>query len=98
MRHQCIFRSHTGVSVRLVALYDADVLELGLYKINSLYNKVFSVFILLWFKIFQFVIKFFIYGSTKEDQFAVAVQPPPGELLLPVTMSETDFKKEQGEK
>lgn len=32
---------------------------------------------------------------TKEDQFAVGIQPPPGELLLPVTMSETDFKKEQ---
>ncbi|KAM4810416.1 AP-3 complex subunit beta-1 [Rhinophrynus dorsalis] len=33
---------------------------------------------------------------TKEDQFCVSIQPPPGELLLPVTMSETDFKKEQG--
>ncbi|XP_040196754.1 AP-3 complex subunit beta-1 isoform X3 [Rana temporaria] len=32
---------------------------------------------------------------TKEDQFSVGIQPPPGELLLPVTMSETDFKKEQ---
>lgn len=32
---------------------------------------------------------------TKEDQFAVGIQPPAGELLLPVTMSETDFKKEQ---
>ncbi|XP_063309667.1 AP-3 complex subunit beta-1 isoform X2 [Pelobates fuscus] len=33
---------------------------------------------------------------TKEDQFSVGIQPPSGELLLPVTMSETDFKKEQG--
>ncbi|KAM4710029.1 AP-3 complex subunit beta-1 isoform 2-T2 [Discoglossus pictus] len=33
---------------------------------------------------------------TKEDQFCVSIQPPTGELLLPVTMSETDFKKEQG--
>ncbi|KAM5192252.1 AP-3 complex subunit beta-1 [Mantella aurantiaca] len=32
---------------------------------------------------------------TKEDQFAVGIQPPAGELLLPVTMSEADFKKEQ---
>ncbi|XP_018412769.1 PREDICTED: AP-3 complex subunit beta-1 [Nanorana parkeri] len=32
---------------------------------------------------------------TKEDQFAVGIQPPAGELLLPVTMSETDYKKEQ---
>ncbi|XP_073440245.1 AP-3 complex subunit beta-1 [Dendrobates tinctorius] len=32
---------------------------------------------------------------TKEDRFSVGIQPPPGELLLPVTMSETDFKKEQ---
>nr|DBA23498.1 TPA: hypothetical protein GDO54_014409 [Pyxicephalus adspersus] len=32
---------------------------------------------------------------TKEDQFTVGIQPPAGELLLPVTMSETDFKKEQ---
>ncbi|XP_053557352.1 AP-3 complex subunit beta-1 isoform X2 [Bombina bombina] len=33
---------------------------------------------------------------TKEDQFSVGIQPPAGELLLPVTMSETDFKKAQG--
>ncbi|XP_053303951.1 AP-3 complex subunit beta-1 isoform X2 [Spea bombifrons] len=33
---------------------------------------------------------------TKEDKFSVGIQPPPGELLLPVTMSENDFKKEQG--
>ncbi|XP_077143169.1 AP-3 complex subunit beta-1 isoform X1 [Ranitomeya variabilis] len=32
---------------------------------------------------------------TKEDKFSVGIQPPPGELLLPVTMSETDFKREQ---
>ncbi|XP_068105187.1 AP-3 complex subunit beta-1 isoform X2 [Hyperolius riggenbachi] len=32
---------------------------------------------------------------TKEDQFPVGIQPPAGELLLPVTMSEADFKKEQ---
>ncbi|XP_066458942.1 AP-3 complex subunit beta-1 isoform X2 [Eleutherodactylus coqui] len=32
---------------------------------------------------------------TKEDKFSVGIQPPPGELLSPVTMSETDFKKEQ---
>ncbi|XP_078531343.1 AP-3 complex subunit beta-1 isoform X2 [Lissotriton helveticus] len=33
---------------------------------------------------------------TKEDQFSVNIQPPVGELLLPVTMSEKDFIKEQG--
>ncbi|XP_067425202.1 AP-3 complex subunit beta-1 isoform X1 [Emydura macquarii macquarii] len=33
---------------------------------------------------------------TKEDHFNVNIQPPVGELLLPVTMSEKDFKKEQG--
>ncbi|XP_069079489.1 AP-3 complex subunit beta-1 isoform X2 [Pleurodeles waltl] len=33
---------------------------------------------------------------TKEDQFNVSIQPPVGELLLPVTMSEKDFIKEQG--
>ncbi|XP_032941605.1 AP-3 complex subunit beta-1 isoform X2 [Catharus ustulatus] len=33
---------------------------------------------------------------TKDDQFHVNIQPPVGELLLPVTMSEKDFKKEQG--
>ncbi|XP_071993980.1 AP-3 complex subunit beta-1 isoform X2 [Engystomops pustulosus] len=32
---------------------------------------------------------------TKNDKFSVGIQPTPGELLLPVTMSETDFKKEQ---
>uniref|UniRef100_A0A8B9ZB08 Adaptor related protein complex 3 subunit beta 1 n=1 Tax=Buteo japonicus TaxID=224669 RepID=A0A8B9ZB08_9AVES len=33
---------------------------------------------------------------TKDDYFNVNIQPPVGELLLPVTMSEKDFKKEQG--
>ncbi|XP_045704148.1 AP-3 complex subunit beta-1 [Phyllostomus hastatus] len=33
---------------------------------------------------------------TKDDCFSVNIQPPVGELLLPVTMSEKDFKKEQG--
>ncbi|XP_043371521.1 AP-3 complex subunit beta-1 isoform X3 [Dermochelys coriacea] len=33
---------------------------------------------------------------TKEDHFNVNIQPPVGELLLPVTMSEKDFKTEQG--
>ncbi|GCC28337.1 hypothetical protein chiPu_0006767 [Chiloscyllium punctatum] len=33
---------------------------------------------------------------TCNDQFSVTVQPPVGELLLPVTTSEKDFKKEQG--
>nr|XP_009934552.1 PREDICTED: AP-3 complex subunit beta-1 [Opisthocomus hoazin] len=33
---------------------------------------------------------------TKDDHFNVCIQPPVGELLLPVTMSEKDFKKEQG--
>ncbi|XP_040435427.1 AP-3 complex subunit beta-1 isoform X2 [Falco naumanni] len=33
---------------------------------------------------------------TKDDHFNVSIQPPVGELLLPVTMSEKDFKKEQG--
>ncbi|RXN33422.1 AP-3 complex subunit beta-1-like isoform X2 [Labeo rohita] len=33
---------------------------------------------------------------TKEDEFNVSVQPAVGELLLPVTMSEADFTKEQG--
>uniref|UniRef100_A0A8C6EQM5 AP-3 complex subunit beta n=1 Tax=Marmota marmota marmota TaxID=9994 RepID=A0A8C6EQM5_MARMA len=32
---------------------------------------------------------------TKDDCFNVSIQPPIGELLLPVTMSEKDFKKEQ---
>uniref|UniRef100_A0A8B9YYR0 Adaptor related protein complex 3 subunit beta 1 n=1 Tax=Buteo japonicus TaxID=224669 RepID=A0A8B9YYR0_9AVES len=31
---------------------------------------------------------------TKDDYFNVNIQPPVGELLLPVTMSEKDFKKE----
>ncbi|KAB0374698.1 hypothetical protein FD755_013190, partial [Muntiacus reevesi] len=33
---------------------------------------------------------------TKDDCFSVSIQPPVGELLLPVAMSEKDFKKEQG--
>ncbi|XP_074022960.1 AP-3 complex subunit beta-1 isoform X2 [Numenius arquata] len=33
---------------------------------------------------------------TKDDHFNVNIQPPVGELLLPVTMSEKDFKTEQG--
>ncbi|XP_044122503.1 AP-3 complex subunit beta-1 isoform X1 [Neovison vison] len=33
---------------------------------------------------------------TKDDCFNVNIQPPVGELLLPVAMSEKDFKKEQG--
>ncbi|XP_066471022.1 AP-3 complex subunit beta-1 isoform X2 [Tiliqua scincoides] len=33
---------------------------------------------------------------TKDDQFSVNIQPPVGELLSPVTMSEKDFKKERG--
>ncbi|GAB1298448.1 AP-3 complex subunit beta-1 [Apodemus speciosus] len=33
---------------------------------------------------------------TKDDCFNVTLQPPVGELLSPVAMSEKDFKKEQG--
>nr|XP_044989374.1 AP-3 complex subunit beta-1 isoform X2 [Jaculus jaculus] len=33
---------------------------------------------------------------TKDDCFNVNIQPPVGELLLPMTMSEKEFKKEQG--
>lgn len=36
--------------------------------------------------------------STKDDCFNVSIQPPVGELLLPVAMSEKDFKKERGER
>lgn len=36
--------------------------------------------------------------STKDDGFNVTLQPPVGELLSPVAMSEKDFKKEQGER
>lgn len=35
--------------------------------------------------------------STKEDQFNVSIQPAVGELLMPSTMTEQDFCKEQGE-
>uniref|UniRef100_A0A8C1DU67 AP-3 complex subunit beta n=1 Tax=Cyprinus carpio carpio TaxID=630221 RepID=A0A8C1DU67_CYPCA len=34
--------------------------------------------------------------TTKEDEFSVSIQPAVGELLLPITMSEADFTKEQG--
>ncbi|XP_053170944.1 AP-3 complex subunit beta-1-like, partial [Scomber japonicus] len=34
---------------------------------------------------------------TKEDQFSVSIQPAVGELLMPSTMTEQDFCKEQGE-
>uniref|UniRef100_A0A8C8EUF1 AP-3 complex subunit beta n=1 Tax=Oncorhynchus tshawytscha TaxID=74940 RepID=A0A8C8EUF1_ONCTS len=33
---------------------------------------------------------------TKEDQFSVSIQPAVGELFLPATMTEQDFRKEQG--
>uniref|UniRef100_A0A8C6X3Y0 AP-3 complex subunit beta n=1 Tax=Naja naja TaxID=35670 RepID=A0A8C6X3Y0_NAJNA len=33
---------------------------------------------------------------TKNDHFSVSIQPPVGELLLPVTMTEKDFRKERG--
>lgn len=33
---------------------------------------------------------------TKEDQFSVSIQPAVGELLMPSTMTEQDFCKEQG--
>ncbi|XP_026526379.1 AP-3 complex subunit beta-1 isoform X2 [Notechis scutatus] len=33
---------------------------------------------------------------TKNDHFSVSIQPPVGELLLPVTMTEKDFRKEKG--
>ncbi|TNN56968.1 AP-3 complex subunit beta-1 [Liparis tanakae] len=33
---------------------------------------------------------------TKEDQFSVSIQPVVGELLMPSSMSEQDFSKEQG--
>lgn len=35
--------------------------------------------------------------STKEDQFSVSIQPAVGELLMPSTITEQDFCKEQGE-
>lgn len=55
---------------------------------NSLYSvcvRVHKLFIFLFF-------------STKEDRFSVSIQPAVGELLLPVTMSEQDFNREQGTK
>lgn len=33
---------------------------------------------------------------TKEDRFSVSIQPAVGELLMPSTMTEEDFSKEQG--
>uniref|UniRef100_A0A4W5MFS6 AP-3 complex subunit beta n=1 Tax=Hucho hucho TaxID=62062 RepID=A0A4W5MFS6_9TELE len=33
---------------------------------------------------------------TKEDQFSVSIQPAVGELFLPITMTEQDFRQEQG--
>lgn len=35
--------------------------------------------------------------STQTRQFYVSIQPPVGELVAPVFMSENEFKKEQGE-
>lgn len=35
--------------------------------------------------------------STQVRQFYVSIQPPVGELMAPVFMSENEFKKEQGE-
>lgn len=35
--------------------------------------------------------------STKEDRFSVSIQPAVGELLMPSTMTEEDFSKEQGD-
>uniref|UniRef100_A0A672PJ91 AP-3 complex subunit beta n=1 Tax=Sinocyclocheilus grahami TaxID=75366 RepID=A0A672PJ91_SINGR len=32
---------------------------------------------------------------TKEDEFSVSIQPAVGELLVPITMTEADFTKEQ---
>uniref|UniRef100_A0A6Q2XPN6 AP-3 complex subunit beta n=1 Tax=Esox lucius TaxID=8010 RepID=A0A6Q2XPN6_ESOLU len=34
--------------------------------------------------------------DTKEDQFSVSIQPAVGDLFLAVTMTEQDFRKEQG--
>uniref|UniRef100_A0A4W5K3Q0 AP-3 complex subunit beta n=1 Tax=Hucho hucho TaxID=62062 RepID=A0A4W5K3Q0_9TELE len=34
---------------------------------------------------------------TKEDHFSVSIQPAVGDLFLPITMTELDFRKEQGE-
>lgn len=40
---------------------------------------------------------FFLLLSTKEDQFGVSIQPAVGELLMPFTMTEADFSREQSE-
>lgn len=37
------------------------------------------------------------FPSTQTRQFYVSIQPPVGELMAPVFMSENEFKKEQGE-
>lgn len=39
----------------------------------------------------------FAFPSTQTRQFYVSIQPPVGELMAPVFMSENEFKKEQGE-
>lgn len=39
----------------------------------------------------------FCFPSTQTRQFYVSIQPPVGELMAPVFMSENEFKKEQGE-
>lgn len=56
-----------------------------------------------WFNVDFFfkhlvIFEFFFSLSTKDDCFNVSIQPPVGELLLPVAMSEKDFKKERGER
>lgn len=38
-----------------------------------------------------------LHPSTQTRQFYVSIQPPVGELMAPVFMSENEFKKEQGE-
>lgn len=39
-----------------------------------------------------------LHPSTQTRQFYVSIQPPVGELMAPVFMSENEFKKEQGER
>lgn len=41
---------------------------------------------------------FFIFNSTHTRKFFVSIQPPVGELMMPVFMTENEFKKEQGKK
>lgn len=38
-----------------------------------------------------------MHPSTQTRQFYVSIQPPVGELMAPVFLSENEFKKEQGE-